>query len=96
MDMAEVKAKAEASLEVIAEIKLAEEKNNMAITKAESVWMEAKMSAIKYASRVEAELLTKALTEKRSRESEAKIAFAAMQKSIELKKQQAYAQFSFK
>jgi len=51
---------------------------------------------MKYASRIEAELLTKALAEKRSRESEAKIAFAAMQKSIELKKKNQYAQFSLK
>jgi len=92
----EAKEKAEASLLAIVEIKRAEEKNNLAITKAEEVWMEAKMSAVKYASRVEAELLSKALTERRTRESEAKIAFARMQESIELKRQEKYEQFSLK
>jgi len=52
--------------------------------------------AMKYASRIEAELLSKALAEKRSRETEARTAFKAMQVSIELKKKQSFAASSKK
>jgi len=54
------------------------------------------MNAMRYASSIEAELMSKALAEKRVRESQAAAAFAAMRESIELKKKQQYASFSLK
>jgi len=54
------------------------------------------MNAMRYASRIEAELMSKALAERSTRKTEAAAAFAAMQESIQLKRKQQYASFSLK